>query len=174
MARVEAVLFASATPVSRDRLAAVVGRSVVLEVLIDDLRSDLEDRPYEVVATADGWMLRTRPAYGAVIRAAANLPAAQVGLSELREFDVAVLAAIAYRQPVTRAELAAYFGRRIGADVVGRLEAHEVIAHGPKSPTPGAPQTLVTTEAFLAMFGMRSLVELPEEGAGRAGADVSE
>lgn len=160
------MLFASATPVSRDRLAAVVGREVVLDLLIGDLRDDLAYRPCDVVAVGDGWMLQTRPVYAPIIRAAANLPVAATGLPELREFDVAVLAAIAYRQPVTRAQLAEWFGRTIGSEIIGRLRAHDVIAGGPRSPTPGAPQTLVTTEAFLAMFGMRSLADLPEEGGG--------
>lgn len=157
------MLFASAGPVPRARLARVVGREAVLEVLLDDLRADLEGRPCEVVAVGDGWMLRTRPAYGAVIRAAAELPAAQTDLPPLRETDLAVLAAIATRQPVTRAELAADFGRRIGAEVFARLTAHDLVATGPRSPTPGAPRTLVTTQAFLAMFGLRSLDELDDE-----------
>ncbi len=63
----------------------------------------------------------------------------------LREFDVAVLAAIATRPPVTRAELAEWFGRRIGTEVIGRLMARDVITAGPHSPAPGAPRTLITT-----------------------------
>jgi chromosome segregation and condensation protein ScpB len=151
--------------VPRDRLAAVVGRDAAIEVLIGDLRADLAGRPYDVVTTNGGWMLQTRPAYGPAIRAAAHLPAATAGLPELRAFDVAVLAAIAYRQPITRAELADWFGRRIDAETIGRLKAHDVIARGPRNPTPGAPQTLVTTDAFLTMFGLGSLAELlPEQG----------
>lgn len=163
LARVEAVLFASATPVPRAALARIVGRDVVLDALIGDLRAGLEGRPYRLVAIGDGWHLTTRPAYAAVIRAAADLPSELAGLPELREVDLAVLAAIATSQPVTRAALADLFGRSVGSGIVGRLRAHGVIATGPRSPTQGAPPTLVTTDAFLAMFGLRSLAEMEAE-----------
>jgi len=46
--RIEAVLFASATPVSRDALARVVGQGASVDLLIEDLAIDLEGRPYAV------------------------------------------------------------------------------------------------------------------------------
>ena len=70
--RIEAVLFSSATPVARDDLARVVGQGAPVDFLIEDLAADLADRPYEVARTGSGWMLRTRPAYAPVIRAAAR------------------------------------------------------------------------------------------------------
>jgi len=72
MGRIEAVLFASARPVSRADLGRVVGQVASLDLLIADLAADLETRPYEVVRVAEGWMLRTRPAYAPAIRAAAD------------------------------------------------------------------------------------------------------
>ena len=62
MRRIEAVLFASATPVPRDALARVVGQDVSVDLLIEDVAGALADRPYEVVRVDDAWMLRTRPA----------------------------------------------------------------------------------------------------------------
>ena len=90
MRRVEAVLFASATPVPREDLARVVGQDASVDLLIDDLAAELVERPYEVSKVADGWMLRTRPAYAPAIRAAADVGGQELNL---REFDVAVLAA---------------------------------------------------------------------------------
>ena len=48
MRRIEAVLFASAAPVSRDDLAQVVGQGAAVDLLVQDLAADLADRPYEV------------------------------------------------------------------------------------------------------------------------------
>ena len=91
MRRIEAVLFASATSVPREALARVVGQGAAVDLLIADLAADLTDRPYEIAKTAEGWLLRTRPAYAAVIRAAADVGSQAL---DLNAFDTAVLAAI--------------------------------------------------------------------------------
>lgn len=63
MRRIEAVLFSSATPVAREDLARVVGQGAAVDLLIEDLGTDLEGRPYEVARVGAGWMLRTKSAY---------------------------------------------------------------------------------------------------------------
>ncbi len=159
MRRIEAVLFASATPVAREDLARVVGQGASVDLLIEDLAAELEGRAFEVAKVADGWMFRTRPAYAPAIRAAAD-----VGdqLLDLSEFDVAVLAAIAYHQPITRDGLKDIFGKEISRDLIGRLHARELIGTGPRAPRRGAPYTFVTTEQFLVAFGLESLQDLPD------------
>lgn len=159
MRRIEAVLFASALPVPREDLARVVGQGVSVDLLIEDLIADVADRPYEVAAGAGGWMLRTRPTYAAVIRAAADVRGQDL---DLREFDVAVLAAVAYNQPITRDGLKDVFGKEISRDLIGRLYARDLIATGPRSPRRGAPYTFVTTEKFLVAFDLQSLRDLPD------------
>ena len=171
MHRVEAVLFASASPVARKDLARVVGQGVSVDLLIADLAADLEGRSFEVTKLSEGWMLRTRPAYAATIRAAADIAGQDL---DLREFDVAVLAAIAYHQPVTRDGLRDIFGKEISRDLIGRLHARNLIATGPRSPRRGAPYTFVTTEIFLMAFGLETLRDLPDpeqlQDAGLGGA----
>ena len=71
MRRIEAVLFASASPVPRDDLARVVGQGVSVDLLVEDLAADLEGRAFEIAQVAGGWMFRTRTAYAPAIRAAA-------------------------------------------------------------------------------------------------------
>ena len=159
MRRIEAVLFASATPVSRAALARIVGQGVSVELLVADLDADLEGRSFEVATLADGWMLRTRPGYAPVIQAAADIGDQRLDLSA---FDVAVLAAIAYHQPVTRAALGDIFGKQISRDLIGRLHTRGLIGTGPRSPQRGAPYTFVTTQAFLVTFGLESLRDLPD------------
>ena len=159
MRRIEAVLFASAAPVSREDLARVVG-NVSVDLLIEDLAADLEGRSFEVAKVTDGWILRTRTAYAPAIRAAADVGDQDLDLSE---FDTAVLGAIAYHQPITRDGLKDIFGKEISRDLIGRLNAQDLIATGPRSPRRGAPYTFVTTDRFLMAFGLESLRDLPDK-----------
>ena len=108
MRRIEAVLFASASPVPRADLARVVGQGAAVDLLIEDLATDLDRRAFEVVKVADGWMMRTKNAYAPAIRTAADI---EEQLLDLNQFDVAVLAAIAYHQPITRDGLRDIFGK---------------------------------------------------------------
>ena len=89
------------------------------------------------------------------------------------EYDLAVLAAIAYHQPISRDGLKDIFGKEISRDLIGRLAERDLIGTGPREPRRGAPHTFVTTEAFLAAFGMESLRDLPDpeqlDDAGLAG-----
>ena len=72
------------------------------------------------------------------------------------------LSAIAYQQPVTRAELSRLAGHDISRDILGRLKSLGVIAPGPRVPQPGAPIAWVTTARFLEVFTLRSLGDLPD------------
>jgi segregation and condensation protein B len=157
--RIEAVLFASASPVARADLSRVVGQGASVDLLIEDLAVDLEGRPYEVAQVGTGWMLRTRAAYAPAIRAAADVGAQALSLSE---FDLAVLATIAFHQPISRDGLKDIFGKEISRDLIGRLAERGLIGTGPREPRRGAPYTFITTEAFLAAFGMESLRDLPD------------
>ncbi|KIC44863.1 SMC-Scp complex subunit ScpB, partial [Tateyamaria sp. ANG-S1] len=159
MRRIEAVLFASASPVPREDLARVVGQGVSVDLLVEDLAVELADRPYEIASVADAWILRTRPAYASTIWAAADVGDQDL---DLREYDVAVLAAIAYHQPITRDGLKDIFGKEISRDLIGRLHARGLIGTGPRSPRRGAPYTYVTTEKFLVAFDLETLQDLPD------------
>jgi segregation and condensation protein B len=159
MGRVEAVIFAAAAPVSRDDLARVVGKGCNLDLIIDDIRDEVRGRPYELVSVAGGWQHRTRPAYADAIRAAAGGSEQSIDLSQS---EALVLMTIAYFQPITRAELSSFFGREISRDLIGNLRGAGFIASGPRSPTPGAPYTYVTTKGFLSHFGFETLRDLPD------------
>lgn len=160
MMRVEAVIFASAEPVSREVLARVVGKDCSIDLLIDDLREELRSRPYELVSVAGGWQHRTRSSYAETIRA--SVAPTRSATAALSEFEGMVLMSIAYFQPVTRSELSKIFGREVSRDVIGSLRSAGFIASGPRSPTPGAPYTYVTTKHFLSAFGMETLRDLPD------------
>ncbi|MDX3924376.1 MAG: SMC-Scp complex subunit ScpB [Shinella sp.] len=159
MARVEAVIFASSKPVPRAVLAGVVGQDCNIDLIIDDIRQELQGRPYELVSVAGGWQHRTRPAYAEIIRASG---APVEPPSDLSRHEATVLMAIGYFQPVTRGELSTIFGKEISRDTIAALRRAGFIASGPRSPTPGAPYTYVTTPDFLSAFGFDTLRDLPD------------
>jgi segregation and condensation protein B len=158
MGRVEAVIFASPGPVTREVLTRVVGRDCNLDLVIEDIREELRGRPYELVSVAGGWQHRTRKNFADVIRAAIGSGKEQ----SLSQTENLILACIAYYQPITRSELSQFFGKEVSRDTIGRLRGLEFIAAGPRSPQPGAPYTYVTTKAFLGHFGFDTLRDLPD------------
>ncbi len=159
MGRVEAAIFASPDPVPRARLAALVGTACVLDDLIADIRDELKGRPYDLVAVEGGWQHRTRPRFSAAIRQARGEVLRPPALSQT---ETLILTAIAYLQPVTRAQLSASLGREISRDTMALLKRHGLIAAGPRVAQLGAPLTYVTMPAFLSLFGLGSLRDLPD------------
>ncbi len=159
MQRVEATIFVASEPVPRETLARIVGRTCSIDLLIDDIREELRGRPYDLVAVAGGWKHLTRPAYADAIRAAVGNDGKSVDLSQS---EVLVLMCIAYFQPITRGELSSFFGKEVSRDLIGHLRGAKLIASGPRSPTPGAPYTYVTTKEFLLEFGLDTLRDLPD------------
>lgn len=157
MGRIEAVLFASASPVVRDDLARVVGQGASVEMLIEDIQAELSGRPYELAQVASGWMFRTKTQFADAIKAAADLGEQALAFTEM---EMGVLCAIAYHQPIDRAGLKDIFGKEVSRDLLARLRYKDLIASGPRSPRPGAPHTFVTTETFLATFDLQSLRDL--------------
>src|SRR5208337_4502883 len=158
MGRVEAAIFAAAEPVLRENLARVVGRACNLDLIIDDIRTELRGRPYEIVRVAGGWSFRTKLGFGDAIRTALGAPQK----TELSRSNALILMAIGYFQPISRGELSQFLGREVSRDAIATLRGEGFIAAGPRSPTPGAPYAYVTTPGFLSHFGFESLRDLPE------------
>lgn len=159
MHRVEATIFAASEPVTRETLAQIVGKSCSIDLLIDDIREELRGRPYDLVAVAGGWKHLTRPAYADAIRTAVG---GGEKATNLTQSEVLVLMCIGYFQPITRGELSNFFGKEVSRDLIGHLRGAKLIASGPRSPTPGAPYTYVTTKEFLLEFGLATLRDLPD------------
>ncbi|PZN95494.1 MAG: segregation and condensation protein B [Hyphomicrobiales bacterium] len=160
MGRVEAVIFASPEPVGREALARVVGRDCSLDLLIDDIRDELRERPYELVSVAGGLQHRTKKRFAVAIRRGTGL--GEADSKALSQTESLVLLCIGYFQPITRAELGQVFGKEISRDTIGHLRKRGFIAAGPRSPQPGAPYSYVTTQEFLSQFGFETLRDLPD------------
>ncbi len=175
MGRVEAAIFASADPLPRERLATLIGRAVVLDELIADIQIELKARPYELVLVAGGWQHRTRPRFTDAIRAASSLR--EPGPPDLSKTDTMVLTVVGYFQPVTRTKISEMLGKEISRDTIARLKRLGLIGAGPRVAQPGAPLTYVTTPAFLSVFGLATLRDLPEieavQDAGLTSGDLA-
>ena len=162
-----------AKPVSRETLAGLVGDACRLDALIADINDELKARPYEIVFVAGGYQFRTRPRHAETLRALAGTKDA--GPPSFTRLEMLALSAIAYQQPVTRAELSRLAGHDISRDILGRLKSLGVIAPGPRAPQPGAPIAWVTTARFLEVFALGSLRDLPDlDALGAAGAGGTE
>jgi chromosome segregation and condensation protein ScpB len=176
MMRAEAAIFAAPKPVARETLAGLVGDACRLDALIADINDELKARPYEIVFVAGGYQFRTRPRHAETLRALAGTKDA--GPPSFTRLEMLALSAIAYQQPVTRAELSRLAGHDISRDILGRLKSLGVIAPGPRAPQPGAPIAWVTTARFLETFALGSLRDLPAldalDDAGAGGTEIDD
>jgi segregation and condensation protein B len=156
MLRVEAAVFASEKPVSREALVRLVGEACRFDELIADLIHELRGRPYDLTLVAGGYALRTKTRFAPAIRAA-HPGLARDDVAELTKTETFALTAIAYLQPVTRGEISRLAGREISRDVIGALKRHGLIDGAIRAPQPGAPFAYVTTRKFLEAFGFATL-----------------
>lgn len=167
---VEALLFVAGEPLPVGRLARIlgVGEGVVreaLQELVEACRAP--GRGIELVEVAGGWQLVTRPEYS---RAVEEL--LQPRRQALSRAALETLAIIAYRQPVTRAEIEAIRGVQSDAGLRALLERGLVREVGRKE-APGRPILYGTTPLFLQQFGLRDLSELPPPGSLAAGGEAA-
>ena len=125
--------------------------------LVAEINEELarEGRPYEIAEVGGGYQFRTRPEYAEVIRAAQ--PDRKMRLSRPA---LETLAVIAYRQPLTRAELEEMRSVDCGAVLKGLLERSLLRIVGRRD-APGRPVLYGTSAEFLETFGLRSLRDLP-------------
>jgi segregation and condensation protein B len=106
--------------------------------------------------TAQGWRLVTQPRFARWVRLLRNEPPPL----RLSPPALETLAVVAYRQPVTRAEIEAIRGVAAEAGINKLLE-RELIRIAGRADLPGRPLQYATTESFLTLVGARSLDELP-------------
>ena len=127
------------------------GKSCKLDDLIHDIVHELRTRPYELVLVAGGYQLCAPSRALPPRSAAANL--GDAASAELTPTELLALAAIAYLQPATRAEISRLAGKTISRDVIARLKRLGLIDAGLRAPEPGAPFAYVTTKKFLGCLG---------------------
>jgi len=115
-----------------------------------------QGRAFQLAEKAEGWQLVSDPAYAPWVRQL--FPA--VKPARLTPPSLETLAIIAYRQPITRADVEAVRGVAIDG-VLQNLMERGLVKIGGRAEVPGRPLLYETTQFFLEHFGLRDLDELP-------------
>jgi segregation and condensation protein B len=151
----EALLFASAEPLTARQLGRHFPEDAELETLLEELRALYANRGVNLVRVGDAWAFRTAQDLAPQMRIE------QSAVRKLSRAAVETLAIVAYHQPVTRAEIEEIRGVAISKGTLDvLLEAGWIRPRGRRR-TPGRPVTWGTTQGFLDHFGLESLEELP-------------
>lgn len=152
---VEALLFASAVPLSAEALGRAVPAGIAVEQVLARLVDTYAARGVNLRQVAGGWAFRTAPDLGYLLAAEAEPP------RRLSRAALEVLSIIAYHQPVTRAEIEEIRGVATAKGTLDiLLEAGWVRLRGRRR-SPGRPVTYGTTAGFLDHFGLDRIDDLP-------------
>ena len=157
----ESLLFATDEPLNLKRLC-----EVLTENTADEIKNELDEwgqalatdetRGLQLVEVAGGYLLATKPEHNVMIDRLLERKRKRV----LSQAALETLAVIAYRQPVTRAEIEAIRGVNIDSMVHTLLQRRLIKISGRKD-VAGHPFLYKTTKHFLHHFGLRNLKELP-------------
>ena len=171
---IEALLFSAQKPLStRELVTAIKGAGDADELLpnefarvkeaevaaaLEQLRVEYieQSRAFQLVEKAEGWQLVSDPAYAPWVRQL--FPAAKP--ARLTPPSLETLAIVAYRQPITRADVEAVRGVAVDGVLQSLMERGLVKIAG-RAEVPGRPLLYETTQFFLEHFGLRDLDELP-------------
>jgi len=151
----EALLFASQTPVDEAAIKARLPEGADIPSLIAELDAHYRGRGVNIVEVAGGWTVRTAPDLGPRLKLVQKIS------RKLSRAAMETLAIVAYHQPVTRAEIEDIRGVVVSSGTLDLLM--EIGWIGPKGrrQTVGRPVTWGTTDAFLLHFGLATAGDLP-------------
>ncbi|MEO3385584.1 SMC-Scp complex subunit ScpB [Mesorhizobium sp. CAU 1741] len=151
----EAIVFASAEPVSRKTLDARLPDGADVDAVMEEVRRQYQSRGVNLVRVGDAWAFRTAGDLSFLMSRDA------VQQKKLSRAALEVLAIIAYHQPVTRAEIEEIRGVETSKGTIDTLMESSWIRMRGRRRTPGRPVTYGTTDAFLDHFGLEEIRDLP-------------
>lgn len=158
---IENLLFITDRPLTLAKLSQVaqVNDIALTGELVRMLQQEYAqtNRAIRIVEIGGGFQMATKPEYGRWVRMLFN----EKSSTKLSNAALETLAIIAYKQPITRAEIEAIRGVDIVAPLEKIMERGLVRIVGKKD-VPGKPLVYGTTEEFLRLFGLNSLSQLPE------------
>ena len=152
---VEAMLFASADPLTTAAMAARMPHGCDAAEAVQHLRRRYQGRGVAVVKVGEAWAIRTAPDLGFLMQTEV------VETRKLSRAAIETLAIVAYHQPVTRAEIEEIRGVSVSRGTLDQLIELGWIRFGRRRMTPGRPVTFVATPEFLDHFGLESARDLP-------------
>ena len=151
----EALVFASAEPVTPRGLARVLPDDIDADAVLAALRARYAGRGVELVDAGTGVMFRSALDLAPRLRKVIELP------RRLPRVAMETLAIVAYHQPMTRPEIEHIRGTALSQQTLDSLLELNLIAPKGRRETPGRPTLWGTTPEFLAHFGLKDLRELP-------------
>jgi len=156
---VEAIILAASEPIAPARIAAVLPSCNPSQVraIVDELNAEYAEqrRAFEIWEVAGGYQLRSLPEFAPYLRQIQTSRPLRLSPAALE-----TLAVIAYRQPVTRAEIEHIRGVDAGAVLRSLLDRQLVRIAGHRE-VPGRPIVYATSRRFLEVFGLAKLGDLP-------------
>ncbi len=152
---VEALLFASSTPLGEAELAQHLRHGSDIGALLEDIKQIYAPRGVNLVRVAGKWVFRTAEDLGYLLERHA------VEERRLSRAALETLSIVAYHQPVTRAEIEEIRGVTTSAGTLDILMEAGWIRPRGRRRAPGKPLTYGTTDSFLAHFGLDSVKDLP-------------
>ena len=169
---IEALLFSAQKPLSVREITAAVKsgeddvasndfsrvRDAEVAAALEQLKVEYieHQHAFQLIEKAEGWQLATDPAYAQWVRQLFPAPKP----ARLSAPSLETLAIIAYRQPITRADVEAVRGVNIDG-VLQTLMERGLVKIAGRAEVPGRPLLYETTQFFLEHFGLRNLDELP-------------
>ena len=158
---VEALIVSSHEPLTIDTMLTVFDEwqkptREQLQQMLTLLEKEYESRGIELKCLASGYCVRTKKQYSPWITRLLQEKPVKYSNALLE-----VLAIIAYKQPVTRADIEDIRGVAVSSSMLKTLLEREWIRIAGQRDVPGKPAVYVTTKAFLDYFNLASLSELP-------------
>ncbi|KTC89046.1 SMC-Scp complex subunit ScpB [Fluoribacter dumoffii] len=158
---IEALLLSANEPVSLERLLEVFDEwqrpsKEHLSIIINDLKEEYASRSFELVQVATGFLIQTKKQYSNWI--------AKMQIEKPAKYSRALLetlAIIAYKQPVTRADIEELRGVTVNSQIIKTLLEREWIRVSGYKNVAGKPAVYTTTREFLNYFNLKYLNELP-------------
>ena len=154
MRAVEAALFASASPLSAEEIAAYAGEGDIAAALTA-LAERYAGHGVELVTRGERWHFQTAPDLAHILRRTREEP------RRLSRAATETLAIIAYHEPVSRAEIEAIRGVQISKGTLDVLMEAGWVRTAGRREAPGRPLLYATTPDFLTHFGLGSRRDLP-------------
>ena len=151
----EALLFASAEPVSERVIAERLGEGADVPGLLEQLRAVYQGRGVELLQANSRWSFRTAPDLVERLALEKLVP------RKLSRAAIETLAIVAYHQPVTRAEIEEIRGVVVSTGTVDILLEEGWLKPRGRKQVPGRPVMWGTSNAFLDHFGLESIEDLP-------------
>ena len=152
---IEAIIFASTTPLDIESIESKISKKLNVEKTLEKLKKIYSNRGINLVCISNKWSFRTSDKLS-------NLLSKQKTIEKkLSKAAIETLSIIVYHQPVTRAEIEDIRGVAFGTNTLEILMELNWVKPGGRKDVPGKPIQYITTDDFLSHFNLQKLSDLP-------------